>query len=164
MVYWSRAVLHCPNALISVGSVLLVAWLILDMDFSGTNWATFALATGLMTAACTAFSLLVGNLTIVMNDFLAIRALVTGMFLGLTGVIIPVSSLPKGLGQVSQILPVTHGFEAFRDSFAGATVEEVGSSLLLELVVGVSYAVIGYFAFRSLEKAAKRRGTIETIG
>ena len=133
------------------------------MDFSDTNWATLALATGLMTASCTAFSLVIGNLTIVMNDFLAVKSFATGIILGLTGVIIPVSNLPVGLRQLSQILPLTHGIDAFRSSFAGATVEEVGASLGLELVVGVGYAVIGYFAFRYLEKEARRLGTIEAI-
>ena len=35
--------------------------------------------------------------------------------------------------------------------------------LLLELALGLVYAVLGYLAFRLLEREAKRRGAFETF-
>ena len=89
---------------------------------------------------------------------------ITGILLfPLTGVIIPTASLPGFLSQVGHVLPLTHGLAAFRESFTGASVASVGNDLLLELAVGLAYAVVGFALFRIVESLSKRRGLLEDV-
>ena len=51
----------------------------------------------------------------------------------------------------------------FARAFNGAGLAAVADDLLLELAVGLVYAVLGYLTFRLLEREAKRRGAFETF-
>ena len=88
---------------------------------------------------------------------------VSTLFLALTGAIIPTERLPGPLGDIGHVLPLTNGLFAFRESFNGAGLAAVAEHLLLELTVGLVYAVLGYLTFRLLEREAKRRGAFETF-
>ncbi len=80
----------------------------------------------------------------------------------MTGVIIPISSLPAPLAVFSQVLPLTHGLVAFRSTFDGAGVAAILPSLLQELIVGLGYTVLGLVGYHVSEIIAKRRGLVET--
>ena len=81
-----------------------------------------------------------------------------------SGVVIPTSSLPPVLSWVSQVIPVTHGLAAARASFAGAGLAEVGGLILTELLIGITYALVGAVLFRVVEAQAKRLGNLEQMG
>ena len=162
--YFSRGVLHYPNGLLSFGTCLIVAWLLLELDLSRVNWLASLSAVFLIAASSTAFMLLMGSISLVYRDWFNVQAIINGVLLTLTGVIIPTTSLPHFLSEVGQVFPLTHGLTAFRAAFEGATVPTVGDDLLRELFVGVGYAVAGYLLFRFVEIQAKRHGTMEFAG
>lgn len=162
LTYWSKGILHYPNGILVASTSLFFGWLLLGLDVSQVNWPALALLLALISFSCLFFVLFVGNLCIAFRDWFVIRALTVGIFLTLTGVIIPTDQLPGLLGQVGHVLPLTHGLAAFRETFAGAGIGSVGSDILHELVVGVSYLVAGGGFFKLLEANAKRTGTYES--
>ena len=163
MIYASKGLLHYPNGIQTVVTILFFSWLILDFDLSETDWLTMSLAVVLIVASCTAFALFVGNFVIIFREWFVVMSVTNLIMFPLTGVIIPRASLPGVLSEVGHVLPLTHGLVAFRESFTGASVASVGNDLLLELAVGLAYAVGGFLLFRLVEAAAKRRGLLEDV-
>ena len=160
--YGSRGCLHYPNGILVVSSALIFSWLFLGLDFSRADWLLLACSVLLITASCTAFALFAGNFAMFFRERFTLLAVTTGIFVTMTGAIIPVSSLPAPFEQVSQILPLTHGLAAFREGFSGANVASTYGDLLRELLVGLGYGIAGSVLFRLLEVAAKRQGTYAT--
>lgn len=117
------------------------------------------LAISLSSCASAAF---VGNLTIVMTDWILLYRIFSGALLVLTRVIIPISSLPAPLAAFSRVLPLTHGLVAFRSAFDGAGPQTQWPFLLMELAVAAGYAILGLAGFYLVERFAKRRGIVET--
>ena len=161
-MYWSRGFLHYPNGVMVVSVILIFAWLFLDLDFSNADWFALVASILLITGSCAAFALFTGILTIPLRSWVLINSGAQGVLIGLTGAVIPSSSLPVVLSEVSKILPITHGLAAFREAFDGSGVTSVGGDLLLELLVGLGYAIVGPLLFMLLEVDAKRRGAYET--
>ena len=106
------------------------------------------------------FSLLLGNFAALYQDWFLFLSIGYGGLLGLTGVIIPVDRLPTVLEGLAQGLPITHGLQALRGAFAGESVAQVSSDLLLELAVAAAYAVVGLAVFTLMDRAARRRGIL----
>ncbi|GEM_PF-2939755 len=162
-VFFSRQLFHIPNGFAIVAAGLFFSWLLLDMDFSQVNWPALTLTVLAITLSSCAAAALVGNLTIVMTDWVLMYRIFAGVIIVLTGVIIPVSSLPAPLAVLSQILPLTHGIVAFRRAFDGAGLPDVFPYILLELAVGLGYAILGVIGYYAAEVFAKRRGIVETV-
>ena len=117
-IFWSRGPIHLVNGLVSVSAALLFAGVFLGLDFSRANWGLVAASAAVIAASATAFALFAGNLSLVLRSWVNLSSLLQGVLMGLTGVIIPVASLPLILRWASEILPVTHGLVAFRAGFA----------------------------------------------
>ncbi len=159
--YFSRGVLHYPNGLLSFGTCLIFAWLILDLRLSQVDWLAAISAVLLIAASTTALALFMGSIAIVFRDWFNGLSIINGLLLTTTGAIIPIASLPGFLSEVGQVFPLTHGLAAFREAFNGAGVSAVAGDLVRELLVGVGYAVSGYLFYRWVETMARRRGVLE---
>lgn len=162
VVFFSRQLFHIPNGFMIVAAGLFFSWLFLDMNFSRVNWPALTLTVLAITISSCAAAALFGNLTIVMNDWVLMYRIFAGVLIVLTGVIIPISSLPAPLAALSQILPLTHGLVAFRSAFDGAGVQSLSALLLGEFIVGLGYAILGVVVYHAVEIFAKRRGIVET--
>jgi ABC-2 type transport system permease protein len=164
--YISRAILHLPNGILVYGTGLLTLGLLLDMNFSATNWAAFILAVMIATISIAAFSQFLGTFTIVFRDWVQTMVLATGILTIFNGTIIPVASLPHALQGFSQILPITNGLAAIRSAIIGGPASEIYLNILREGIVGAVYLAIGYIGFIGFEKFAIKRGTLDrdTIG
>ena len=161
MIYWSRGWLHYPNGIFSFSFGIFLAWLLLDLDLGAVDWPALILSVLLITASATAFALFVGNFAMAFGEWFILLFATQGLLMSLTGVIVPTDSLPDALEGFGHLLPLTHGLTALRGSFAGSGIATVGGDLLLELAVGLGYAMAGPAIFRFLEADAKRRGTYE---
>ena len=162
--YFCKGVFHYPNAILAVSIVLFAAWLFLGLDFSHLNWLSLVVSALIIAASGTAAGLFIGNFAIIINDWATAYGAFAGAMLALTGVVIPVSSLPGFVSIISQGLPLTHGLVAFRAAFAGESLATIGNNILLELLVGLCYAVVGVALFRFMEREAKRRGVLDSPG
>ena len=161
VTYLSRGALHYPNGVLSVTATFFSAWLILDIDLSMMDWLSVSLSVAIITASCTTFSLFTGNFCIITRYWGIVAISAQDLLLCLTGVIVPTARLPGFLGEISHLLPLTHGLVAFRQSFGGAGVASVADDLLIEMSIGMGYAVAGILLFRFMEKEIKRRGILE---
>jgi ABC-2 type transport system permease protein len=79
------------------------------------------------------------------------------------GVNVPVSYWPGWLQTAVQVLPLTHGLQAVRDLFAGASVLDVLPDVAAELAVGAGWLVVTLIAYRRLLARCRRDGTLDFI-
>lgn len=161
--YLTRGVLHVPNAAIAVAAGLVFAAVFLHARYEGANWPAVSAAYVTMALAATACALCLANLCIVLRDWQTLYSLVLSAFLVLTGVIIPLDDVPLGLGVLGSALPITHGLEALRQAFEGATLGAVAGDLALEALVGAIYLLLGFVSFRAIEAHARRTGAYESV-
>ena len=159
--YLCRGVFHWPNAIVGVVMGMLAAKFILGVDFAGANWPAASVAFVLMTTTVALFALFLGNFCIPVRDWQAIYGSTQIAFLALTGALIPTSSLPVGLHELSYVLPMTHGLEAARAAFDGAGLSTISDQLLLEALVGIAYGFAGFSLFRVFELRARQSGAYE---
>ena len=161
--FFSRQLFHLPNGFVVVGAGLFFGWLLMGLEFSSVNWPAFILAVLVISLSSCAAGGLLSNLTTVTYNWILLYRIFAGLVMVLSGVIIPVSSLPAPLAAFSQVLPLTHGLAAFRGAFDGAGLSELLPSLAGELAVGLVYAGLGLAGYHVTELVAKRRGVVETI-
>ena len=162
--FLSRGAVHWANGIVTLAASLVAAWAILGLDFSEVAWVPAFCSILALAAASTGFALLLGNITIISARHGYTFQFAYGIVLIFSGVVIPTSSLPPVLSWVSQVIPVTHGLAAARASFAGAGLAEVGGLILTELLIGITYALVGAVLFRVVEAQAKRLGNLEQVG
>jgi ABC-type polysaccharide/polyol phosphate export permease len=161
--FLTRSVFHYPNGLLNIATGLVWAALVLGMDFGDSNWPAVLIGFLVLSLSATLFSLFMGNFAIVFRSWNFFMALTTALWMGFTGVVIPRQSLPDGLYQLSEVMPMTHALDGIREAFAGDGLAAMGNDLGLELLVGGCYAVVGYVAFRWLETYARRTGSYEMV-
>ncbi len=165
MLYFSRCVLHMPNAALVAVSVLVSAAIFLDLGFAQVDWGGLIAAFAVVTFSTMLFSLFVATLILLSGTGWANWIIILdGLLLSLTGVIIPTSELPVVLFELGQILPVTHGLDGLREAFAGGPASGYWPDLVREGALGLAYGVAGLLLFRLAEVQAKRRGVLARVG
>jgi ABC-2 type transport system permease protein len=88
-------------------------------------------------------------------------AVTTAFWMVFTGVVIPRDTLPAGLYEVSEVMPMTHALQGIREAFDGASLGAMSDHLMLELLVGACYAIFGYMLFRVIERYARSSGAYD---
>jgi len=164
VTYFCKAVFHFPNALVALATGLVSAWAFLHLDYAQTDWPAFLVSIFVIALSSTGAALCIGNFGIIINDWSTAYGSFVGAMLALTGVIIPVASLPSFLWPVSRVLPFTHGLAAYRAAFVGAGLPAISGDLITELAIGAVYAGVGLVMYRWMEREAKRRGILDTPG
>jgi ABC-2 type transport system permease protein len=159
--YSARALLHYPNAMITVAASLFFAVVFLGSDFGNADWIAAGACYLLMMLSTMLFGLCLGNLCIAFRDWQVSFNIMQATFLALTGAVIPLADLPAGLHELANALPVTHGLIALRQAFAGAPISAIGDDLALEALIGLSYGLAGYVLFRAVELYARHTGAYE---
>lgn len=85
----------------------------------------------------------------------------------LCGVIFPIDLLPHGLRELSMLLPFTYWYESLRRFLLGSSASKVfatwsDTQLVMALVVStIITAIISLWAFRVLERRARRLGRLD---
>ena len=157
-----RSLVKFALATTSVVIVLGIGWAI------GVRWGWLALALPLGLAATLFAGFLVAGLALMMPRaaISANEGIAIGLYL-LCGVIFPVDLLPRGLQELSLVLPFTWWYEALRRFILGAGASErLGTlsdgSLVLALAVTTALlGVVSRWGFRALERSARRSGRID---
>ncbi|MCY4107671.1 MAG: ABC transporter permease [Chloroflexi bacterium] len=162
VTYWSKGLLHYPNALLAASTSLFFGWLLLDLDFSGLSWPALIVLLLVISFSCLCFCLFMGNFAIALREWILPAAIANGIVLITSGVVVPIDQLPGFLGEIGRVVPLTHGLSALRAAFEGASLGDVIDDIVYELVVGLSYLIAGGLLFSLLEANAKRTGTYES--
>ena len=85
----------------------------------------------------------------------------------LCGVIFPINLLPRGLRELSMLLPFTYWYESLRRFLLGASATKVfaawsDAQLVMALVVTtIITASVSVWAFQALERRARRLGRLD---
>lgn len=161
VAYFSRGALHLPNALLAGAVSLVAAVLVLRLDASEARWEAFLPAVMLVGVTSVTFALATGNFALWFRNWLVLYGASNGAVLALTGAVIPREELPAPLRLVGELLPMTHGLEALRAAFEGATFAEVDALLVAEAGVAVGYALAGLVIYRWIERRARREGVLD---
>lgn len=111
--------------------------------------------------SCNAIGALQGAISLRLRDGLFGANLLVMAFLLFCGVNIPVAELPGWMQVISNLLPFTHGLQAVREAATGAGLAQVGGLILLEVAIGVGYAVLAFWLFSYLERSSRRNATLE---
>ncbi len=157
----ARAVFHYPNGLICFVVGMLAGWLVVGMDFGAVNWLGFVVTTLVVCFSATGLAQVLGIMAVATRDWISIGGVSTGVLLIFTGMIIPLNVFPTIIQEIGKLLPVTNGLIAMRSTFNGASLGDVTGDIVRELVTGIVYFVIAYFAFLYFERQVKRTGTLE---
>lgn len=120
-----------------------------------------ALALVVTVFSCTAIGALQGSISLRLRDGLFGANLLVLAFLLFCGVNIPLSELPAWMQVVGNVLPFTHGLQAVRLAADGAGLDQVGGLILVELLIGVIYAVLAFLLFRVLERSSRANATLD---
>jgi ABC-2 type transport system permease protein len=115
----------------------------------------------IISISITAFGQLLGVISIATRDWAGIQGLANGLLLILCGAIIPLSVFPRYIQEFAQLLPITNGLSAVRDSFMGAPISQISADILREAVTGLVYYIIAFYSFRFFERWVKIHGTLE---
>jgi ABC-2 type transport system permease protein len=138
-----------------------VGILLLGVRLDPSTIGVVALALVVTVFSCTAMGALQGSVSLRLRDGLLGANLLVMCFLLFCGVNIPLEALPGWMQFVGNLLPFTHGLEAVRQAADGAGLDQVGSLILTELLIGVIYALLAFFLFRFLEQSARRNATLD---
>jgi ABC-2 type transport system permease protein len=158
------------NATISVVITFAVGDLIftylfhqpLDINFLAVNYPALILSVLLGIVGLTAIGYVLSAVSLVSNRLQwSLSEYVTGVFLLLGGVWFPPSVLPAGLGQISQILPLTWFLESVRESMIPQTGINLGYALLYLAISSFVAILIAYEIFSACESYARHKGILD---
>ncbi|MEP6468732.1 MAG: ABC transporter permease [Chloroflexota bacterium] len=111
--------------------------------------------------SCTAIGALQGAISLRLRDGLFGANLIMMSILLFCGVNIPLAELPGWMQVVGNLLPFTHGLDAVRQAADGAGLGQVGGLIGLEVLIGITYAVLAFGLFSLLERSARRNATLD---
>lgn len=167
---WGRTAVKFVQASLSVLLVLGIGWFLLGLrwDWSGVAWGPLLLAIPLGLIAVihcgfllAGFALLLPRAAITINESLGVA-----LYL-LSGVIFPIDLLPRGLQELTLLLPFTYWYEAIRRFLLGSGASErLGAwsdgQLLLGLAVAtVVFVLASRWGYGALERRARELGRLD---
>jgi len=147
----------------SVALLLLAPALGLDLPLGRTLPAILLVGVTALSVYC--FGLVLAGLALrVMSARNIIGRLGSIALMVVTGVQVPVDFWPAPVTWLAQVLPLTHGLEAVRGLFAGASAGEVLFSIAVEVLVGFGWALVAMFTYSRLVASGRKDGSIEFGG
>jgi ABC-2 type transport system permease protein len=140
---------------------LAAGGLLLRIDVPAGAIPAIVLATATSAYSCTGLGLVCAALGLRVRETAVLGNIIFGVLLILCGVNIPLDDLPGWMSAIGRVLPLTHSIEAARELADGAPLGSVPDLLGTELIVGTTWAVLGYVLLRVFEHEARRRATLE---
>ncbi|HST00185.1 MAG TPA: ABC transporter permease [Usitatibacter sp.] len=165
-----RSVTKFALATVSATLLLVVGWFVLGVrwDWGAVRVAPLLLSAGLALTATVflgflvaGWALLLPRVAMTLNEGLGIA-----LYL-LCGVVFPIDLLPRGLQELSLLLPFTYGYECVRRFLLGAGVSHrlaawSDTRILVTLAVStVVFALVSSWGYGALERKARRAGKID---
>jgi ABC-2 type transport system permease protein len=119
-MYLGRGFLPILTSLATVAMGLVYAALVFHVDVAGSNLTFLGLSIVLTSVSMVGFGLLLGGVALFLRTSIILGNIFLFAGLLLSGVNFPLSYLPVPLQYAGEILPLTWGVVAVRDSVAGA--------------------------------------------
>jgi ABC-type multidrug transport system permease subunit len=162
-VFLGRALPYAGNGLLIAVFTLAVGALLLGLRIPLDALPGLALALAVGSLSCGFFGLTLGALGLRFRDVWVVSNVSVALMLLLTGVNVPVASLPGWMAAAGRFLPITHAAEAARVLAAGDGLSAAWSPIALELLVGLLYAVLAAGLLKIFELESRRSASLDTI-
>lgn len=162
-VFGGRAVPTIANGSAVTIISLVIGALLLHVTIPLEAVLPLALVVVIAAASCTGLGLLLAAVALRVRETAVLPNVVYGIMLIFGGVNVAVDSLPTWMQVVGNVLPLTHAIEAARLVAAGRPLADAAGLLLIEIVLGVVYAVLGLGLLRVLETSSRRNATLELM-
>jgi ABC-2 type transport system permease protein len=162
-LFFGRASVHLVDGF--VGVALGLAWgrLLFGVGFPLKTIPVLCLAIASASFSSSGMGLLMGCIGLITRNVMFVNNAVYYLLLVLSGANVPIEILPRWIRFFSEGLPLTNAIRAARLLAAGSPPPECLPPILRELLIGSAWTLAGYFLFRAFERAAKRRGSLETV-
>lgn len=131
------------------------------VDFSNVNLGLFTLVlfAGILAATC--FGLFLSIFSLLFDSMHLILNLVSVSMMILCGANFPISNLPQAVQYISYCLPFTRSIEAANMLFGNVNKSHLLTLVGQELCVGLAYLLLCIILFKTIEKRAIRKATLE---
>jgi ABC-2 type transport system permease protein len=161
LIFTSRATVHVLDGILGAAIGLVYAGLFFNVSFANTNWLALVIVLFVSSLTLSGLGLIIASVSLFTRALESIMNATYLLVFLLAGINFPVEQLPLWLRPLSQLIPLTYGVQAARESIEGASLAVVGDRLLLMMLLFLLEGAIGYFLFCYFEKVAKRYGTLE---
>ncbi len=160
LTFYARGIFLMLDGLTSIAAGLIVGVLLFGLNVSQVDWGWLILSLLAICFAVSGLGLTLGCFSLVGTDVNLVVNLALYVLLVLCGANFPVQALPQPLQILASLLPITHGLQAVRSSFAHAGASASGN-IGLEALIGCGYMLLGYVLFTYIEREARRRGSFD---
>lgn len=140
---------------------LVVGGVLLGIDVPAAAVLPIALVTAVCAFSCTGLGLVNAAIGLRVRETAVLSNILFGFLLVFCGVNVSLDALPGWMAAVGRALPLSHGIEAARQLGDGAAFGGVGGLVLVEVAIGLVYAVIGLALLRFFELRSRRHATLE---
>ena len=91
----------------------------------------------------------------------AVAMIMSPVLILLSGMTFPTTLLPSWLRPFSNAIPLTHGLRIVRDAILlGRGFGDLASAFAWLAVTGAAFMVVGFVAFRVMERSAREKGVM----
>jgi len=161
IVLGAAPVYELGSATVRSIAYLAAAGLLLGVRFQNANWLSVAVALPLVVAAFGGLGLLTAATTMMVRRSNPIAMLLGAVSVLLSGVVYPVSVLPRWLQAAAELLPLTHALEALRGALlTGAGIGELRTPMLALALFAAMLIPAGLSTFIYALKRARIDGSL----
>lgn len=162
IVFAGRSVTFVGDALLTSLGSFFAAAAIFDLPLP---WPRVLLVVPLMLLVALSsymLALFLGGLVLrAMSTRNVVSNLATGTMMAIGGVAVPVSYYPEPVQWLAQVLPLTHGLQAIRDTLGGEGSATILANVAFEAFVGLGWLAAALLTFDHLAESGRRDGSIE---
>lgn len=162
-MFIGRSLMHILDGML--GGLIGLGWgvLLFNLDLSKTDPAVLLITVLITTFSTASLGLLMGCLSLITRNVMLVNNSVYFLLLLFSGANLTISTLPKWMQTISQVIPLTRGIASTRIIVDGGSFTDVFPLLSIETLIGVVLMLSGYFMFRLFETQAKKLGTLDVF-
>ena len=162
-LWFGRIIALVTISLVSDAVTLFITMLVVSPSaFFVINMSVLMLLFLIVPVASTGFGIAIAAISMMMNDVYTISNALSAILPIVCGVIAPISVFPKMMQYVLYVIPVTHVTQVSRSIVDGSV--NVDVSLLVILIVGALWAIVGVIIWNVGVAIQRRKGTLTNIG
>jgi ABC-2 type transport system permease protein len=160
-LFFGRSLPVVLNGALVAAFSLGVGSLMLGVHLPASALAPLALVILIAAFSCTGIGLVNAAISLRVRENAVLSNVIFGFLLIFTGANVPLDALPGWMSTAAQGMPFTHAIAAARKLADGAGLEDVGTLVGAELLVGAIYGVAGFLLLRWFETLSRRHASLE---
>jgi len=160
-IFLPRVIVHTLDGVISVLIGFMAGMIFFGFKLSIVQLIPFLIVILVASFSAMGLGLLIGSLGLLTRDVNMLLNLASMALLSLTGANFEIERLPFLLQGVSNLLPLTRSISLCRLIYGGANITNHLDLLFGEFIIGLSLSLAGFAVFKTLERVARVKGTLD---